>query len=285
MVRLICVPYHLGREGVGMGAGPDRMLAAGAEALVRGQGHSVVVDRVALPGRFKHEIGAYFALQDAVARHVRRAVRQGDFPFVLGGNCGCVLGSAAGIGLGEHGGVIWFDAHGDMNTPETSASGFLDGMSMAVLTGQCWATLATSIPGLTALPADRVLLAGARALDDGERDLIRSTRMPFIAPDGLGGEGSEFTAAVRHFAERADGVHVHIDLDVIDLGDGRANEFAAAGGPPLDTLVTAVRGIGDQTPVKSVSLTSYHPSCDDDGRALTAGLRLLESLAGLAVTR
>ena len=193
MVRLICVPYHLGREGVGMGAGPDRMLAAGAEALVRGQGHSVVVDRVALPGRFKHEIGAYFALQDAVARHVRRAVRQGDFPFVLGGNCGCVLGSAAGIGLGEHGGVIWFDAHGDMNTPETSASGFLDGMSMAVLTGQCWATLAT--------------------------------------------------------------------------------------------LVTAVRGIGDQTPVKSVSLTSYNPSWDDDGRALTAGLRLLESLAGLAVTR
>jgi arginase len=280
-IRLISVPYHLGREGSGMGAGPARLLAAGIEGLLSSDGQATDVELVELPGSFEHEIGAYFEVQRALAGCVRAALKSGDFPFVLGGNCGCVLGATAGLGLGDRGGVVWFDAHGDLNTPETTTSGFLDGMPFAVLTGHCWTNLAASIPGFTGLPADRVLLSGARSLDDGERDLLDTCQLPFVGPDGLGGPGSDFEAAVRDLGTRVDSVHVHIDLDVIDVSDGRANEFAAAGGPPLDALEAAVRVIGDQAVVNSVSLTSYNPACDEDDRALAAGLRLATVLSSL----
>jgi len=284
MIGLLRVPYHLGRAGIGMGAGPDRLLSAGFEGLLHAQGLPVTMRQVELPGPFQHEIGAYFGVQMAVARHIRDAVEQGDFPFVLGGDCGCVLGATAGLSLGgQAGGVIWFDAHGDMNTPETTTSGFLDGMPVAVLTGGCWAGLAASIPGMTVLPTDHLLLAGARALDDHERDFIRLVKMPFVGPEGLGGIGSEFSAAVSELAERVESVHVHVDLDVIDISDGRANEFAADGGPTLDALDAALRVIGAQISVNSVSLTSYNPAVDLDGRALSAGLRLGSTLAGLSV--
>jgi arginase len=281
MIRLLCVPYDLGRQGVRMGAGPERLLAAGAAEKVRSRGHDVAIERVALSEPFEHEIGAYFALQSVMADHVAQAVGDGEFPFVLGGNCGCVLGVVTGLGLGQRGGVVWFDAHGDLNTPETTVSGFLDGMPLAVLTGHCWRTLAEGSLHLPVLPADRVLLAGARSMDSGERDLLRSTRLPFVGPDGLGAVGSDFARELTALRQRVASVHVHVDLDVIDSSQGRANQFAAPDGPSIETVVEAIRFIGEQIPVNSVSLTSYDPACDEDGRALGAAMRLLEALAGL----
>lgn len=282
MIRVLCTPYHFGRYQVGMGAGPDRLLAAGALERLSATGHDVEVVQVQAPRAFEHEVGAYFAVQEALAEETARTVSLGAFPLILGGNCGCVIGATSGLGLGELGGVVWFDAHGDNNTPETTNSGFLDGMPVAVLTGQCWTTLASSIPGFTPLPSDRVLLAGVRSVDEHEQRLIEAAGIPLVDPAGLRqGREAPFTRALRKLGTRVDSVHVHVDLDVIDIEDGIANEFAADHGPPLETLTACVEGISEQTTVNSLSLTSYNPTYDTDGRAATAALRLLDSLATL----
>jgi arginase family enzyme len=93
-----------------------------------------------------------------------------------------------------------------------------------------------------------------------------------------------FATTVSNLAERADTVHVHIDLDVIDLSDGRANEFASQGGPSLDALGTAIGAIADRCRINSVSLTSYNPSVDEDGSALEASMRLLRTLGQACTT-
>lgn len=153
-------------------------------------------------------------------------------------SCSSVLGVVAGLGAGEVG-VIWFDAHADANTPETTSSGFLDGMPVAVLTGRCWSSIAAStIPGFVPLSDGRVVLAGVRSVDDDGQALLDTSQIGVVPAAGMA-DGAAFGKVLRGLSARVDSVHVHVDLDVIDLDDGRANEFAAAGGPTLDALDAA----------------------------------------------
>jgi arginase len=99
-----------------------------------------------------------------VVGEARRADR---FPLVLGGNCGVALGVVAGLGGDAR--VVWADAHGDFNTPETTLGGFLDGMGLATLTGGCWTAITATIPGFAAVPDDHVWLLGARSRRGGGR--------------------------------------------------------------------------------------------------------------------
>lgn len=188
-----------------------------------------------------------------------------------------MLGVVGGLGLADRGGVVWFDAHGDANTPETTDSGFLDGMPVAVLTGRCWTRLAAQIPGFVPLPDDRVLLAGVRSIDKDERELIDASEMALVSPEELSRDG-RFDRMLDELARRTDSVHVHIDLDVISLSDGRANEFATNDGPSLEALEDAIRSIARRCPINSISLTSYNPSSDVDGQALESAMRLLRAL-------
>src|SRR5438445_612160 len=175
-VRLIRVPYDAGNRGLRMGAGPDR-LAAAADRL-RGRGVEVSEAPVEAPPGFRTEIGTTFALHRAVAAEVRGAIAQGAFPVVLSGNCGCAVGALAGTGPGT--GIAWFDGHGDFNTPETTASGFLDGMALAVATGRCFGPLARSVPGFSPVPERDAFLVGSRDLDRGEREALTHSEVGWV---------------------------------------------------------------------------------------------------------
>jgi arginase len=283
VLNLVCVPYHLGRRDVGMGKGPEALLDAGATRIVQQADPGAVTEWVELSEPFEHEVQAYFAVQRDLASSVATVREHGGHPVVLGGNCSCCVAAAAGIGDGERGGVVWFDAHADAHTTDTTTSGFLDGMPVSVLTGRCWSNMARSIPGFAPMPDERVLLVGARSMEDAERDLVVESGIRLVAPPGLSGGAEALVQALDTLSAHVDSVHLHVDLDVIDLPDGRANEFAADGGPTLHDLHHAIRTVGSRCRVNSVSLTSYNPDVDADGRALRAGLDLLETLVGVAV--
>jgi arginase len=264
-----------------MGAGPDRLLAAGAQEQFAASGTTVRVEHLDRPGAYEHETGASFSVLRRLAERVKDAVEDGDFPIVVGGNCSCVLGVVAGLGLADRSGVVWFDAHADANTPDTTTSGFLDGMPVAILTGRCWTALATTIPGFTPLPDDHIVLAATRAIDPAERELLTNSHITVVPPAQMTDHAGPYLAALDELAIRVDSVHVHVDLDAIDIADGTANEFAAPGGPSLNALTAAIGAISAHCPVNSVSLTSYNPAVDDDGRALVAGRRILSALGAL----
>src|SRR5439155_26231921 len=112
------------------------------------------------------------------AVEVRHAVRAGAFPIALSGNCGSAIGAIAGVGEGT--GVAWFDGHGDFNTPETTVSGFLDGMALAIATGRCFRPLARSVPGFVPVAGHDAFLVGARDLDPEERTALEGSDLGWV---------------------------------------------------------------------------------------------------------
>src|SRR3954466_8136665 len=123
-----------------MGAGPEALLDAGIERALRERGHDVHTKLAELPsGAWHAEIQTGFELMRMLSLAVRDAQASKRLPVILAGNCDTAIGTLAGLGTGV--GVAWFDAHADFNTPETTASGFLDGTAVATITGRCWKEL------------------------------------------------------------------------------------------------------------------------------------------------
>lgn len=170
MVRLICSPFHLGRDGVGMGQGPRRFVDHGAPAVLEELGLQIDlrwVQRPERPAKLDHETGNAFAVQAALADEIADAIEAEEFPLVLGGNCSTILGAIGGAPVST--GLVFCDAHADANTPETTTSGFLDGMPVAVASGRAWQNMAHQIPGFAPLPDRHVLLVGQRSIDSDEQ--------------------------------------------------------------------------------------------------------------------
>ena len=223
-VSLLLVPYDSAQRGARMGAGPEALVRAGLADALAGRGHDVVhavIDPP--PDAWRAEIATAFALVSAVSDAVRDARAAGRFPLVLAGNCMTSLGVAAG--LGEAPSVLWCDAHGDYNTPETTVGGFLDGMALATLTGGCWRAMACSVPGFAPVDPSRVWLLGARDLDALEAEALRASPIREVP-------ASAIDAPLADDAARAlpGPRHLHLDLDVLDPRDGRANGYAAPDG-------------------------------------------------------
>ncbi|HEX6372363.1 MAG TPA: arginase family protein [Longimicrobium sp.] len=262
-LRLIAVPYDSGLRGWRMGAGPDRLLDAGLADALRAAGHTISAQHVELPaGSAAAEIAATFALAARLADRVRAARAQGALPIVLAGNCASAIGTLSGL-YDAAPAIVWLDAHADLNTPETSRSGFLDGMALAIATGRCWAPMAAAVPGFRPIPDANVCLVGARDLDPAEADLLRASAATVLSPADISARLADTLDALR---TRAETVYLHIDLDVLDPSEGRANSFAAPGGLLLRDVVEVIGTIRARFEIGAVALTAYDPACDPDGR-------------------
>jgi arginase len=281
-VALLLVPYDLGHRGVGGGAGPDRLMRLGARRALSSAGHAIrSVEQIRLSRDTGNEIGNTFSLAANLSRRVWASRRQGRIPVVLGGSCSCAIGVISGLSREGPTGVVWLDAHGDANTPETSESGYVDGMPLAVIVGWCWSELVRRVPGFVPIPEDRVVHVGGRDFDPKERDSIRRSRIGVVdAPTLRRREGrARMIEFLQALSGRSGGVSLHIDLDVIDKNDGIANRFASPGGPPLEEIEAAVRLTGEICELRAITLSSYAPSLDADRGAGRAALRLLRSAA------
>jgi arginase len=195
--HLIVVPYDSAVRGWRMGTGPERLLDAGLVDDLRAAGHQVRIEYIEADSNPPTEIRTAFDLNRALAGRVRDAREADALPVVLAGNCMTAVGTLAG--LGGTPAVLWFDAHGDFNTPETTASGFLDGMALAMLTGRCWANLVRTVHGFQPVPERDVVLLGARELDAGERLLLDGSEIALLAP----ATGADATRARTREAEWA----------------------------------------------------------------------------------
>jgi arginase len=175
---------------------------------------------------------------------------------VLAGNCLTSAGAVAGEGADA---IIWADQHGDLNTPETSVYGFLDGMALATVLGQCWRPMAGTIPGFKPIDPSRCVLINARDLDPAEEQLLKT--LPIIRTECPGvGSATEKLKAVG-----AKSVHMHLDLDVHDPKELQANRYVTSGGPSPEQLRDAACAMALAVPVVGITVSAYDPAFDAQG--------------------
>jgi arginase len=276
-IALIQVPYHLGHEGVGMGAGPERLAEAGAVEALTSAGHEVEIVRVRRRNKETNEIGASFEVVRGVADAVAKAVGQGAFPVALAGNCLTSIGVVAG--LGREVGVVWLDAHADFNTPETSLSGFADGMGLSILTGTGWQALRETVPGYRAVPEASVVLVGVRDVESAEHERLDGSQLEVVAPAET---AERIEGALDRLREHVADVYLHLDLDVLDPSEGRANEYARAGGLAAAEVERVVEAVGARLTIRGAAVTAYDPAADSEGRIPGTAAELIGRIAAAA---
>jgi arginase len=240
-VPIIHVPYHLDEHV------PDLNVPLPTDA-------DVIEVSVELPGAdIWSRLGR---LYDSVAGAVEDVARVGSVPTVVSGDCTVSMGLAAGLQrAGIDAAVVWFDAHGDVQTLETTTSGYLGGMALRFLLGYR-PELVSERLGLHASPEERVLLVGARDLDPAEVEYLASARLRRSAIDELSTEGLP-----------AGPILLNLDLDVVDPADLPGLRYPAADGPDAPAVLRAARTVLDSGRVAALNIAcTWHPgSADPDG--------------------
>lgn len=286
-IQLVSVPYRYDELREGLGLGPDALIAAGIVGRLSDAGHEVLApveahldasdrddDRTAV------NIGKLGA---KTAELVAAARKAGHASVVLAGDDTAAVGVVAGLqaadGPGSRIGIVWLDAHGDFNTPETSYSGILAGMPLAIiagLAGPLWRAAA----GLAApIPTDRILLAGIRDLDEQEETLLKSTGVRVVRAKELD-RAEPFDEVIERLARVVDVILLHIDLDVLDPHLVPSASTPSAEGLEIEGASAALRAVLTTGKVACLCVTSLNPGGGTRGQRSIASA--LATIGGAA---
>jgi arginase len=281
-IRVFELPYDSGYLHERMGNGPAALMDAGLINRLRFRGHDVSIRRIRHTEQPATEIKAAFALAGELSREVEKARDDKHFLIVLSGNCNAALGTISGLGTARTG-VIWFDAHGEFNTPETTTSGFLDGMGLATATGHCWRRMAGSIHQFSRVPAQNIVLAGVRETEDEEQALIDKSGVQQIPASAIRERGIRplLAPALGVIKRRVDQLYIHFDLDVLSPTVARWNEWTPGGGLTLEHLEEALDVLAGDPPVTAIGFASHDPTLDGE-RSYEAARRLLDAALAVA---
>lgn len=281
-LQVIQVPFHLGHPLLGMGRGPVHLIERGLVGELAGITGQIGVETITHDGS-ANEIQASFDIAASIARSVARAVKLQQFPLVLSGNCASCLGTLSGLPRMPPLGVIWFDAHADFNTPATTTTGFFDGMALAIAAGRGWDAIRRSIPAFEPIEESRIALCGARAIDPLEQELLNGSGVSLVPARALRESGAAvFSEALARFPDEVQRIYLHLDLDVLDPSEGRANAYAEPDGFSTQLVVDLVGQIGRRFAIAAAALTAYDPAYDAEDRILRSAFRLSRAIVEAA---
>jgi arginase len=280
-VQLIIVPYDSGRMGERFGRGPLHALdmhRASPFPHAGGQQPQIVTHG----GDFATEASAAFEIARRIAVTVRHALETGAFPLVIAGNCMTSLGAVSAL-PGERS-VLWLDAHPDYNTPDTTTSGFLDGMGAAILVGDAWPAAAASVSGYRPLDKARLAFVGIRDIDPAEAERLAQDGIAIVAPNDAKPREAALLDALRQIGDGADSGYLHFDMDVLDPDPTPINEYSAPGGVKLAAALDLIRALPERFPLQAAAVTAWDPGLDTGGSVVRAYKQVIAALCETGAT-
>jgi arginase len=276
-ITLVCVPYQADVARWGYALGPQAFLDRGLVGLLEERGHRVSSPIwIELPReeRTRDSVTNLGRIAQRTAAAVSDALRRGEFVLALPGDCTHALGPIGGLAqaLGRPG-VVWFDAHGDMNTMATTTTGYLGGLPYAVALGwdlDDWRLAAGLEPPVR---AEAAALIGTSDLDAGEVEALRTHPILHLAAGDLlePGVAERVQQRLAPRAGEADGWYLHLDLDVGGPEESPGGIAPAPFWAPRAHLIEAVGAATRAVPVKVASLSVYNPRSDSAGRGYQFG--------------
>lgn len=298
-VRILGVPLAYGASMAGVDMGPAALRVARLHERIAQLGYQVCdagdlrVDRP--KSRPKADDKAKYlseisAACEQLAVEVHEILNAGELPIILGGDHSIAIGSIAGVAAycrerDESLGLIWFDAHADMNTPETTPSGNIHGMPLAALLG-FGAPELTNVGGF-APKIDPKLCAhvGARDIDRGERELIRKLGMRFFTMREIDERGMSacMDEAIAIAAKGSAGYAVTFDVDALDPGDAPGSGTLVRGGLTYRESHLAMEKIAEAGGMRSLEVVEINTALDVNNRTAELGVEMILSALGKTI--
>lgn len=292
-IAMIGVPMDLGQLRRGVDMGPSAIRYAGARDRLESIGHQVIDEGDIYIDHTQNDDSINTSLRnlDAVvsanielAHKVDKVVGEGRFPLVLGGDHSIAIGTLAGIS--DHYknlGVIWYDAHADLNTSETSPSGNIHGMPLAISMGLGHERLVKIRDYEPKVKPENIVIIGARSIDKGEKELIHQKGIKVYTMheiDRLGMTDVIQDAIIYLKGQNVDGVHLSLDLDGIDP------IYTPGVGTPIPGGITyreshlAMEMLQESGLITSAEFVEVNPILDDRNKTADVAVALMGSLLG-----
>jgi arginase len=218
-----------------------------------------------------------------LANKIDEAIHADTFPLVFGGDHSIAIGTLAGVAKHyKNLGVIWYDAHGDLNTAETSPSGNIHGMPLAVSLGLGHPAL-TEIAGYSPkVKPENIVIIGARSLDEGEKSLIKELGIKVYTMHEIDriGMTKVMEETISYLKDRADGVHLSLDLDGLDPHDAPGVGTPVIGGISYRESHLAMEMLAEAGIVTSAEFVEVNPILDERNKTASVAVALMGSLFG-----
>ncbi len=294
-VRIIGVPMDLGQSRRGVDMGPSALRVAGLMARIKQLGlHVEDIGNISVKQPEEMSYGekrAKYLAEIAETCHdlaviVEKSVEEGFLPLVLGGDHSVASGVAAGVSTfyrkqKKEIGYIWLDAHGDMNTPESSPSGNVHGMPLAVIMGYGAPELVDLMGFKPKAEPSNIVIVGARDLDAQERKIVKKSGVHVFTMRDIDERGMRevMSDALKYAMDDTAGVSVSLDMDFVDPSDAPGVGTPVRGGVTYREAHLAMEMIADSEAMVSMEIVEINPVIDEHNRTALLGVELV--LSGL----
>jgi arginase len=295
-IRIIGVPMDLGQSRRGVDMGPSALRGAGLQARIKQLGLTVEdIGNLEVKQPEEMQVGEKRAkyLQEIaetcqdISKAVQKSLEEGFLPLVLGGDHSIAVGVAAGVSAHfrkekKQIGYIWLDAHGDMNTPESSPSGNIHGMPLAAIMG-FGAPELVDLGGFhpKAEPGN-IVIVGARDLDAQERKIVKKSGIHVFTMRDIDERGMRevMSEALKYAMDDTEGVAVSLDMDFVDPADAPGVGTPVRGGVTYREAHLAMEMIADSEAMVSLEVVEINPIIDEHNRTALLGVELVLSALG-----
>ncbi len=292
-LSIIGVPMDLGQTRRGVDMGPSAIRYAGVIERIENIGYSVEDKgniEIALAERVHSDentnlknLKAVADASERLAQTVSDVITNKRFPLVLGGDHSIAIGTLAGVSRHyQNLGVIWYDAHGDLNTADTSPSGNIHGMPLAASIGIGDDAL-TRIGGYTPkVKPKNIVIIGARSLDEGEKELIKEKGIKVYTMHEIDRMGMTkvMEETILYLRDKTDGVHLSLDLDGLDPHDAPGVGTPVIGGISYRESHLAMEMLAESQLITSAEFVEVNPILDERNKTATVAVALMGSLLG-----